>query len=129
MSDKTIVCHQCEGTCRVRDNKSTENGYQFGSMKCPTCEGRGELPVTVVDAGKQVLRCNICGDEFPMPLGLMDFVIAVFDGFQKAHEGCNGKPGKTRTDYPAPPCKHNWVTVKQPNGKDARVCVNCAKRD
>ena len=70
-------------------------------------------PDTVVDPGKQVLRCNICGDEFPVPLGNMDFVTGIFEVWGKAHENCNGRPGKTFTDY------------KRETGHDQNNCQFC----
>jgi len=57
-----------------------------------------KAPDTVIDPGKQVLRCNICGDEFPIPLGHLDFVNKIFKAFDKEHKDCNGTPGKTFTD-------------------------------
>lgn len=56
---------------------------------------------TVVDATTQTMRCNVCGDEIPMPLGDVDWVCAVMRAFTKAHRG-NTHPGR-RTWLSEPP--------------------------
>lgn len=53
---------------------------------------------TIVDSTRQVLRCTRCGDEVPMPLGLIDWVVAYMKAFGKAHQRCieEPDPGSTR---------------------------------
>jgi hypothetical protein len=40
---------------------------------------------TVVDANTETLRCLVCGDEIPIPLGVVPWVIKVMDAFMGAH--------------------------------------------
>ena len=50
---------------------------------------------TVVDAVKQVMRCDECGDEIPFPMGSVTWVVAVGRAFMKVHKNCDGRGGKT----------------------------------
>jgi hypothetical protein len=59
-----------------------------------------ENPRTVVDAITQTMRCNVCKDEVPIPLGSLDWVAAVCLAFDKAHRACKGNPGRTTFSVP-----------------------------
>ena len=39
----------------------------------------------VCDAVRQVMRCDVCGDEVPIPLGRLKWVSAVMSAFADAH--------------------------------------------
>ena len=39
----------------------------------------------VCDAVRQVMRCDVCGDEVPIPLGSLKWVSAVMSAFADAH--------------------------------------------
>lgn len=39
----------------------------------------------VMDLKDQVMRCMVCGDEIPIPLGRLSWVTAVAGAFEKAH--------------------------------------------
>ena len=47
---------------------------------------------TVCDAKTQTLRCMVCGDEVPIPLGAVDWVVAVMKAFSEAHRGPHSGP-------------------------------------
>lgn len=59
-------------------------------------------PNAIVDANKQVMRCIKCGDEVPIPLGVIPWVCAVTAAFDEAHKNCNGQSDKTYMSEP------NW---------------------
>ncbi|MFH1984811.1 MAG: hypothetical protein ABIL58_23465 [Pseudomonadota bacterium] len=54
---------------------------------------------TIIDAKHQVLRCEVCGDEVPIPLGDVELVCESLMAFAKAHAGEHG-PGRTRVSEP-----------------------------
>jgi hypothetical protein len=41
------------------------------------------------------MRCLVCGDEVPMPLGVIDWVAGVAKIFARCHEGDDHPPGRT----------------------------------
>jgi len=49
----------------------------------------------VADARGQVLRCLVCGEEVPMPMGMVRWFAGVCRAFELAHRGCDGRKGKT----------------------------------
>ncbi len=51
---------------------------------------------TTIDAVRQVMRCNVCGDEIPIPLGQLKWVCAVMSAFERAHRGRQHMAGMTR---------------------------------
>ena len=51
---------------------------------------------TECDATTQIMRCLICGDEVPLPLGVVDWVADVLVAFDRAHRNCKGLKGRTR---------------------------------
>jgi len=59
-----------------------------------------EKPRTVVDAATQTMRCDVCKDEVPIPLGSLGWVAAVCEAFDRAHRGCRGVPGATTFSVP-----------------------------
>jgi hypothetical protein len=55
----------------------------------------------VIDGSRHVIRCNICGDEIPMPLGAVRWVAAVIVGFTAEH---SSEPHEgRRTWFKVPP--------------------------
>ena len=42
----------------------------------------------VADASTQTMRCEHCGEEIPIPLGDIDWVVSVMTAFDKAHRFC-----------------------------------------
>jgi len=60
-------------------------------------------PRTVVDAATQTMRCEVCGDEVPIPFGILTWVSDVCKAFDRAHKDCNGNPGRTKFSTPRPP--------------------------
>jgi hypothetical protein len=56
---------------------------------------------TVIDSNRQVMRCNICGEEIPMPYGECHWVVAVMKAFIRAHKGAHG-PGSKLTWFSTP---------------------------
>lgn len=56
---------------------------------------------TVVDAVTQTVRCEECGEEIPIPLGVIDWVTGVLAAFGKAHRECR-KGDKGRTCFSKP---------------------------
>jgi len=61
-------------------------------------KSRATPDTTVLDAEKQVCRCTKCGDEVPIPLGVVEWVVGYLNAFVKAHRRCNTdpRPGRTR---------------------------------
>lgn len=57
----------------------------------------------VVDATTQTMRCNTCGEEVPIPLGVLDWVTGVMLAFRKAHREC--KKGDGQRTYFSKPTK------------------------
>ena len=51
---------------------------------------------SVIDQERRVMRCTVCGDEVPMPLGEARWVAAVMTAFARAHGGA-GDHGGGRT--------------------------------
>lgn len=58
---------------------------------------------TFVDADRQTMWCEVCGDEVPIPLGALDWAAAVMKAFADAHAGGPHEGGKTRFSTPAGP--------------------------
>lgn len=58
---------------------------------------------TVVDANTQTMRCNVCGDEVPLPLGDVGWFVAVIQAFAKAHRTPRHPPGLTAFAVPRTP--------------------------
>lgn len=58
---------------------------------------------TVIDGGRGVMRCEVCGDEIPMPAGDIHWAASVMRAFQKAHEPVGHQSGQTRFSTPEPP--------------------------
>lgn len=46
---------------------------------------------TVVDAHGQCVRCEVCGEEVPFPIGVLAWVAGYIRAFDAAHAGCTGK--------------------------------------
>ena len=42
---------------------------------------------TQIDAATQTMRCTVCGDEVPIPLGAVPWVSEVMLAFANAHSG------------------------------------------
>jgi len=59
---------------------------------------------TVVDAGTQTMRCKVCGDEVPIPLGALRWVSAVMMAFAAEHADASGACGHSagRTMFSTP---------------------------
>ena len=55
---------------------------------------------TIIDAVTQTMRCNVCGDEVPIPLGALSWCAAVMQSFAKAHEPAKHEPGRTAFTVP-----------------------------
>lgn len=55
---------------------------------------------TVIDAITQTMRCDVCGDEVPAPLGSLPWVSAVMLAFSEAHAGESHGGGRTRFSTP-----------------------------
>ena len=55
---------------------------------------------TIVDAVRQEMRCEKCGDAVPIPLGAIPWVATVMQAFGEAHENCDGTPGRTSVSVP-----------------------------
>lgn len=60
-----MICESCEGTGSVRNNKETSEAYQFGKVKCETCNGTGNFPtkITKDDLEKQANTRHSCSCE------------------------------------------------------------------
>jgi hypothetical protein len=59
---------------------------------------------TIVDSVTQTIRCQVCGDEIPIPLGLIPWVAAVCDAFSSAHAAprhASGQAYASTTTYVA----------------------------
>jgi hypothetical protein len=55
----------------------------------------------VIDAAEQVMRCNVCGDTMPIPLGcVQDWVTPVMKAFARAHESASHAGGRTMMSVP-----------------------------
>jgi hypothetical protein len=50
---------------------------------------------TVCDAKTQTLRCTVCGDEVPIPLGTLSWVLAVMEAFSKEHSSSKHEGRRT----------------------------------
>ena len=61
--------------------------------------GRGK-DATVVDAITKTMRCEVCKEEVPIPLGKIDWTSSVMQAFVVAHRGCDGRKGKTGFSVP-----------------------------
>jgi hypothetical protein len=55
---------------------------------------------TVIDANTQTMRCEVCGDEVPIPLGGLSWVVKVMKAFASEHRRCNGNSGRTTFSTP-----------------------------
>ena len=55
----------------------------------------------VIDSLTQTMRCEKCGDEVPIPLGLVAWVCAVMRAFSAAHAGSEPH-AKGRTAFSVP---------------------------
>jgi len=61
--------------------------------------------MTEVDADTQTMRCTICGDEVPIPLGAPSWAGAVFRAFAQAHPKTAHDGKRTYFATPPPPAK------------------------
>lgn len=52
---------------------------------------------TIADGKTGLMRCNVCQDTFPLPIGSASFVVTVMRAFEKAHQNCDGEGGRTGT--------------------------------
>jgi hypothetical protein len=59
-------------------------------------------PRTVVDSATQTIRCERCGEEVPIPLGVVRWVTGVLEAFDAAHTGCRRGEDGTRTYFSEP---------------------------
>ena len=50
---------------------------------------------TVIDAHTQTMRCTVCGDEVPIPLGDLRWASAVMRAFGAAHKAKAHGPKRT----------------------------------
>jgi hypothetical protein len=55
---------------------------------------------TIVEADTQTMRCTVCGDVVPIPLGALSWCSAVMLAFAKAHKGAKHAPGRTAFTVP-----------------------------
>jgi len=65
---------------------------------------------TIVDATTQTVRCERCGEEIPIPLGSIDWVLAVMKAFERAHKTC--KKGDEKRCYFSTPRKKEKTDVR-----------------
>ena len=68
----------------------------------------------VCDAVRQVMRCDVCGDEVPIPLGSLKWVSAVMLAFADAH------PDEMHAG------RRTWVSVCSEEPDDYHDCVERA---
>jgi len=59
-----------------------------------------KIDKTVCDAKTQTIRCEVCKDEIPLPLGSVDWVVRACNAFTRTHLNCNGRKGKTTLAIP-----------------------------
>lgn len=43
------------------------------------------------NAGRSCLYCSHCGEEFPIPIGAMRWVVGVANAFAREHRGCKSE--------------------------------------
>ena len=43
----------------------------------------------------QTVKCDVCGDKIPLPLGTVKWVADVLSAFDDAHRGCGGDGDRT----------------------------------
>ena len=55
----------------------------------------------LIDTKTQTMRCTICGDEMPYPVGISEWFANVADAFMKAHPAQAHEPGRTMLSKPA----------------------------
>jgi len=72
----------------------------FGPAKTERNEMAKGKCRTVVDTTTQTMRCSECGDEVPIPLGVISWVTAVMNAFDEVHHDCRHEPGRTRFSKP-----------------------------
>lgn len=48
------------------------------------------------DANTQSMRCLVCGDEVPIPIGACEWTAGVMKLFDKMHASAKHEPGQTR---------------------------------
>ena len=53
------------------------------------------IATTRLDAGRQTLVCQVCGDEIPAPIGDVAWVLAVTRAFADVHRGRRHRGGRT----------------------------------
>jgi hypothetical protein len=63
---------------------------------------------TVMDAAGQVLRCTRCGEEVPIPMGVIEWFAGYIRAFSKAHASCTVATGTM------PRC---WLSKPVPKSK------------
>jgi len=61
----------------------------------------------VMDATTQTLRCERCGEEVPIPVGVIDWFVGVTRAFSAAHADCEprlvgGPDERKRTGFSTP---------------------------
>ena len=44
--------------------------------------------MVIVDASTQTVRCERCGEEIPIPLGTINWVLSVMKAFEREHKTC-----------------------------------------
>ena len=55
---------------------------------------------TIIDASTQTMRCNVCGDEVPIPMGILKWAATVMRAFALAHRSPKHPPGQTQFSVP-----------------------------
>ncbi len=55
---------------------------------------------TEIDATTQAMRCRVCGDEIPIPYGIIPWVAGVMKLFADAHREPDHTQGRTRFSTP-----------------------------
>ena len=53
------------------------------------------ISTTRLDVARHTLRCDICADEIPFPLGDVAWVLAITRAFADAHRGRRHQGGRT----------------------------------
>lgn len=73
----------------------------------------------VIDAGTQTLRCELCDEQVPLPLGLAAWVLTVCDAFAKAHPARSHQPGRTGFTRPRDLAASSQFAPKEPSDAEA----------
>ena len=61
----------------------------------------------LLDLRRQVMRCEVCSEEVPIPFGVVQWVTDVITAFSKAHRSCKRKrlDGDNRLTWFSTPVK------------------------